>query len=263
MDAVTQVLVGRMTSDDDAGRMFGASLIAHTVLFAAVLLVPATWMGAQRAAPETVMTVSLAGPQGPQNGGRRAEGGRPVQVTPPPEAKPEPQRPPAAATPEMVEPVKAPPPKAPPKAPPPKKVEAPREATARTSPATGAQVQRGDTVANTRGAGFGGLTSGGGGTAGMRSEVGDFCCPQYLAVMESRIHSVWDSRQQSLGVTTVRFVIQRDGTMTNVEVERSSGNATLDLIATRAVRLARQLPPLPAEYTNPSLTVHLMFEYQR
>ena len=36
--------------------------------------------------------------------------------------------------------------------------------------------------------------------------------------------------------------------MTDVEVERSSGNATLDLIATRAVRLARQLPPLPAEY---------------
>ena len=184
MDAVTQVLVGRMTADEDAGRMFGASLVGHAVLFAAVLLVPASWMGAQRAAPESVMTVSLAGPQGPQNGGRRAEGGRPVQVTPPPEAKPEPQRPPAAATPEMVEPVKAPPPKAPPKAPPPKKVEAPREATARTAPATGPQVQRGDTVANTRGAGFGGLTSGAGGT-GAQLDVGDFCCPQYLATMQS------------------------------------------------------------------------------
>ena len=164
MDAVTQVLVGRMTADEDAGRMFGASLVAHAVLFAAVLLVPASWMGAQRAAPESVMTVSLAGPQGPQNGGRRAEGGRPVQVTPPPEAKPEPQRPPAAATPEMVEPVKAPPPKAPPKAPRPRRSRPRARQTARTTPATGAQVQRGDTVANTRGAGFGGLTSGGGGT---------------------------------------------------------------------------------------------------
>ena len=262
MDAVTQVLVGRMTADEDAGRMFGASLVGHTLLFAAVLLVPASWMGAQRAAPESVMTVSLAGPQGPQNGGRRAEGGQPVQVTPPPEAKPEPQRPPAAATPEMVEPVKAPPPKAPPKAPPPKKVEAPREATAKTPPATGPQVQRGDTVANTRGAGFGGLTSGAGGT-GAQLDITDFCCPQYLATMQTRIQSVWESRQQSLGTTTVRFVIQRDGTMTNVEVERSSGNATLDLIATRAIRLARQLPPLPAEYPNPSLTIHMTFEYQR
>ena len=81
--------------------------------------------------------------------------------------------------------------------------------------------------------------------------------------MQSRIQSVWESRQQSLGTTIVRFVIQRDGTMTDVEVERSSGNATLDLIATRAIRLARQLPPLPAEYPNPSLTIHMTFEYQR
>ncbi len=41
--------------------------------------------------------------------------------------------------------------------------------------------------------------------------------------MQSRIHSVWESRQQSLGITIVRFVIQRDGSMTDVEVERSIG----------------------------------------
>jgi protein TonB len=260
MDAVSQVLAGRMTADDDAGRMFGWSLLAHALLFAAVLLVPASWMGAQRAAPESVMVVSLAGAQGPQNGGRIAEGGRAVQEPAPPIAKPEPVRPPAAATPEMIEPVKAPPKKTPPKAPPPKV--APRDAVPTAPPTTGPQTQRGDTVADTRGQGFGGLSSGAGGT-GVRLDVGNFCCPQYLATMQSRIHSVWESRQQSLGVTTVRFVIQRDGMMTDVEVERSSGNATLDLIATRAVRLARQLPPLPGEYTNPSLTVHLMFEYQR
>jgi TonB family protein len=261
MDAVTQVLLGRMTEDEDAGRMLGMSVFAHAIVFAAILLVPAGWMGAQRAAPESVMVVSLGGPQGPQNGGRRTEGGRQVQTTPPPEAKPEPQRPPAAATPEMVEPVKAPP-KTPPKTPP-KKVEAPREPTAKTTPSTGAQVQRGDTVADTRGQGFGGLTSGSGGTGGYRLDVANFCCPDYLATMQTRIRSVWESRQQSLGITIVKFDIQRDGTMTNVEVERSSGNATLDLIATRAVRLARQLPPLPAEYPNSSLTIHLTFEYER
>jgi protein TonB len=260
MDAVSRVLSERMADDDGVGRMLGASLAGHAVLFALVLLVPASWMGAQQAAPESVMTVSLAGPQGPQNGGRVAEGGRTIQQPAPPEAKPEPVRPPVAAPPEMVAPVKAPPKKTPPKAPPAKV--APRETAPAAVPTTGAQPQRGDTVADTRGQGFGGLSSGAGGT-GARLDVANFCCPQYLATMQTRIQSVWESRQQSLGTTMVTFVIQRDGTLTDIAVERSSGNSTLDLIATRAIRLARQLPPLPAEYPNPSLTVHLTFEYQR
>lgn len=260
MDAVSQVLAARIGDDDGVGRMLGASLVGHGVLFALVLLVPASWMATQRADPESVMVVSLAGPQGPQNGGRVAEGARPVQAVTPPEAKPEPVRPPAPAAPEMVAPVKAPPKKTPPKTPPPKV--APREAAPAATPTTGAQAQTG-AAPDARGRGFNdGLSSGAGGT-GARLDVANFCCPQYLATMQQRIQSVWESRQQSLGVTIVRFDIQRDGAMTNVEVERSSGNATLDLIATRAIRLARQLPPLPAEYPNPSLTVHLTFEYQR
>jgi TonB family protein len=257
MDAVSQVLAGRMTAEDDAGRMFGASVIGHVLLFAAVLLVPSSWMGPQRAAPESVMVVNLGGPQGPQTGGRVAEGARPVQEVAPPTAKPEPVTPPAAAAPEMIEPVKAP--KAPPA-----KVEPPREPTARTTPAKGAEIRQGQAVAETRGQGFNaGLASGAGGTGGYRVDAVNFCCPEYLATMQSRIHGVWQSRQQSLGTTIVKFVIQRDGLLTDIAVDRSSGNSTLDLIATRAVRLARQLPPLPAAYPNPSLTVYVTFEYQR
>ena len=263
MDAVSQVLAGRMTAEDDAGRMLGASVIGHALLFAVVLLVPSSWMGPQRAEPESVMVVNLGGPQGPQTGGRVAEGARPVQEVAPPTAKPEPVAPPAAAVPEMIEPVKAPPKKVPPKAPPPK-VEPPREQTARTTPSKGDQVRQGQAVAETRGQGFNaGLASGAGGTGGYRIDAVNFCCPEYLATMQSRIHGVWQSRQQSLGTTIVKFVIQRDGLLTDIAVDRSSGNSTLDLIATRAVRLARQLPPLPAAYPNPSLTVYVTFEYQR
>jgi TonB family protein len=209
------------------------------------------------------MTVSLAGPQGPQNGGRVAEGARTVQQVAPPEVRPQPVLPAAATAPAMVEPMKEIPKKAPPKTPPPK-VEPARQATARSAPSTGEQVRKGEAVAETRGQGFNaGLSSGAGGTGGYRLDVANFCCPQYLATMQSRIQSVWESHQQSLGTTIVKFAIQRDGLMTDVEIERSSGNSTLDLIATRAVRLTRQLPPLPAEYPNPSLTVHLTFEYQR
>lgn len=265
MDAVSDVLAGRTHGDDSSRSMFGASVAAHAALLALVLLMPSSWMGARRAEPESVMTISLAGPQGPQNGGRVAESARTVQTIALPTTRPEPVRLPAAVTPEMIEPTPAKvPPKAPPKKEPPKVTQAPPQATARTTPTAGDEVRRGEAVAETgvRGTGFGGLSSGAGGT-GARVDDSNFCCPQYLATMQDRIRSVWESRQASLGTTGVRVVIQRDGTMTDVAVERSSGNATLDLIATRAVRLARQLPPLPTEYGNPSLTVHLTFEYQR
>jgi hypothetical protein len=35
------------------------------------------------------------------------------------------------------------------------------------------------------------------------------------------------------------------------------------LNAQRAVTLTKQLPPLPEAFPNPTLTVHLNFEYQR
>ena len=59
----------------------------------------------------------------------------------------------------------------------------------------------------------------------------------------------WDSRQQAAGTTVVKYTIQRDGTLAAVEVEKSSGYATLDLLANRAVLLTRKLPPLPSAYT--------------
>lgn len=59
------------------------------------------------------------------------------------------------------------------------------------------------------------------------------------------------------------FTILRDGTVADIAVEKSSGNQTLDFIATRALRLTQKVPPLPPEYTNPTLRVHLTFEYQR
>lgn len=262
MDAVSQVLAARHDADDPLSRMIGASVVVHVALFAAVLLIPAAWMGAQTAAPEAVMTVSLAGTEGPDNGGRATEASRTVQEIAPPTTRPEPVAPPAAATPEMVEPVKELPKRPPPKAPPKVEQTAP-DRTTRQTPTRGDEVRRGEAVAetNVRGQGFGGLSSGGG--LGATVDVGDFCCRAYLVTMQSRIRERWERNQSSGGSVVVRFAIQRDGAISDVLVERTSGNAILDLVATRAVRLAQPLPPLPAEYTNSSLTVHLTFEYLR
>jgi TonB family protein len=86
---------------------------------------------------------------------------------------------------------------------------------------------------------------------------------QYLAQMQELILRNWESKQQALGTAVLVFSIQRDGTIADVAVENSSGNQTLDFLATRALRLTQKVPPLPPEYTNSSLRVHLTFEYQR
>jgi TonB family protein len=81
--------------------------------------------------------------------------------------------------------------------------------------------------------------------------------------MLEAIRRNWDAHQQASGVAIVRYTIERDGRLTGVHVERTSGYQTLDYFATRAVQATRQLPPLPAAFTEPSLTVSLTFEYTR
>ena len=82
-------------------------------------------------------------------------------------------------------------------------------------------------------------------------------------MMVTRIKSNWNPRQNIVGQTLVRFVIQRDGTLEEVALERSSGFPIADLAAQRAVVLTKQLLPLPDAFLNPTLTVHLNFQYQR
>jgi TonB family protein len=140
--------------------------------------------------------------------------------------------------------------------------EAPPQATART-PSQGAEPQTGSATADTGAKGMGfGLTTGGGGTGGYL-DVGNFCCPEYLTTMLSLIQRNWNSQQQVAGQTVVKFTIQRDGRITDVEVERPSGYFALDQTAQRALLMTRQLPPLPAQFTEPQLTVHLIFRYER
>jgi TonB family protein len=82
-------------------------------------------------------------------------------------------------------------------------------------------------------------------------------------LMVERVRSNWVSRAEVPGLTIVKFTIQRDGTISGAEVEKSSGYTALDIAALRAVVGTRQLTPLPAAYPNPSLGVHLNFEYLR
>jgi TonB family protein len=254
MDAVSEVLVARAGKDDGLTSMVGASALVHLGLVALVAFVPSAWFAVQRE-PEVVMVISLGGPVGPRDGGLATLGGRPIQqVTESPKAI-EPVRPPAAKTPEMIEPTKAPAKKTPAN---PTDAKDPRSRT----PTKGAEVQKGSAVAETGGKGQGfGLSSGGGGAGGYL-DVANFCCPAYLATMSDMINRNWSSKQGTVGLTQIRFVIQKDGRIADISVEKSSGRPDLDFLASRALQLAK-LPPLPAEYSEPALTVHVVFEYTR
>jgi TonB family protein len=258
MDVVTEIVTVRGREIDGLQRMLGVSVAAHVVLIAIVTLAPGSWFGARTAdQPENVMVISLGGPPGPRTG-MTTLGGRPVQTVPIDSKQAiQPVRPPAAREPEMIEPKKAAPKKTG------AKVQQDAKDPRSRTPTVGEEIRKGNSVAETgaRGQGFG-LSSGGGGT-GSYLDTANFCCPEYIATMVDLIRRNWDSKQQSVGLTTVKYTIQRDGTLTAVQVEKSSGYATLDLLANRAVLLTRKLPPLPAAFSEPSLTVHLVFEYQR
>jgi protein TonB len=244
-------------------RMVVVSMAVHAALGVMIVLAPGRWMARQAEQPKNVMVITLSGGgEGERTGGMTSIGGRPVQVATPPEETPkrEALRPPAAKVPEMTVPAKdARPTKA---APAPPVKQAPDEARGKT-PTKGKQVEFGTSVAVTgaRGQGFG-LASGGGPGTGSSLDVGDFCCPDYIAVMVERIRSAWNAAQGTQGVVKVKFVIQRSGAISSASVENGSGVATLDLAALRAVVQTKSLPPLPDRYPNGTLGVHLAFEYQ-
>jgi outer membrane biosynthesis protein TonB len=178
-----------------------------------------------------------------------------VQAPPAEPVKKVVETPPAPKTPEMALPTKNA------RVVKPQPREAPKEATART-PATG-DPQEGSTRVNTgaRGQGFG-LTSGGGGGTGVTVDTANFCCPEYLSQMVTLIQRNWQSNQGVAGKIVMKFTITRTGTIESVQVEQPSGFLAHELAAQRALLLTR-LPELPLQYPNPSLGVHMIFEYQR
>jgi protein TonB len=258
---VTDILRDRLQEPAGLQKMVSVSLLLHGVLIAGLLLAPRGLLMQGADAPRSIMTITLSGSgDGPSNGGLTSIGGRPVQVQTPEETKRDPVQPPAAKAPEMTMPL----PRAKPLKAAAPAVKAPDDARGRT-PTRGAEQRPGTAVVETgaRGMGFGLSTGGGPGTGSSLEVTGDFCCPDYVALMVESIRRSWNQQAESAGSVIIKFTIERDGTITQDSVEKTSGQYQLDTFARTAVQITRKLPPLPAQYTNPSLTVHLNFQYQR
>jgi TonB family protein len=259
-EAVSEVLHSRREVADGLTRMVWFSLGAHLILVAAIALVPKDWFKPEPEAELTRMTISLGGSPGQDTGGMTQMSARPVQQVAPELPRQPFVQAPAPEAPKMTipEPATKPTPRQ-------ARVEKPVENSRARKPTTGAEVRSGasrvDTGGNT--VPFGGLSTSGGGGFGAKLDVSDFCCPAYIQTMVQLIRSNWNEKQGVSGRTFVKFTIRRDGMLTAVEVSQSSGNPILDLESRRAVLMTQRLPPLPAEFTRPTLTVNLQFDYSR
>lgn len=257
-EAVSDILIERSRAADGMSRMFVVSLMAHAALLALLALTPSGWSSSARD-EGPAMVISIGGTEGPDTPGLTSISERPVQRVAEPNEKPADVAP-APKAPEMVEPTPVAKPTARTKA-----IEKPIEKSSTRKPTAGEEVKTGDARVKTGGAAipFGGLATGGGGDSGVRLDVQNFCCPDYIQTMVQRIRQSWNANQGAAGQVGVKFTIRRDGFLTNVEVEEPSGQAMLDLESRRAVLMTRQLPPLPREFTPPNLTVHMTFNYKR
>jgi len=105
-----------------------------------------------------------------------------------------------------------------------------------------------------------GLSVGGGNNKQIPGIPSDFHFTYYVQRMLALIETRWykpvvpaDTRAR------VRFTISRDGRLSRIELEMSSGNSSFDRAALRSLYATNPLPPLPPAYRKQSLTVHLTF----
>jgi TonB family protein len=85
----------------------------------------------------------------------------------------------------------------------------------------------------------------------------------YWARVQSIISSQWEPPPIDMAGQTytmiVKFRLQRDGTIKDVAVQQSSGNAYFDMAGQRAVLRSRVLPVFPADMTDNYKDVEMVF----
>jgi periplasmic protein TonB len=106
-----------------------------------------------------------------------------------------------------------------------------------------------------------GMNGPGGGNFGARYSW-------YVEAVRRRISENWlvstvDSGVREAPRVTVSFQILRDGRITNIQVQQSSGNASVDNSARRAVLGSNPLPPLPSDYSGSTVNVEFWFDFHR
>jgi TonB family protein len=89
-----------------------------------------------------------------------------------------------------------------------------------------------------------------------------FTYSYYLNILLNKINKNWHNpfRDQNIILKTiVYFEVDKDGNIYSVRLEENSGNELYNETAMRAVIVTKSLPPLPDEFGDDYLKVHLEF----
>lgn len=119
-----------------------------------------------------------------------------------------------------------------------------------------------------------GVGPGPGGEIGLVGwQAGDFGLTSfpftyYLQIIQDRISTNWFTSLIDPGVSgqyqcVIFFKILRDGWISDLQVEYSSGIRSLDISALRAVQNSAPFPPLPRDFESEFLGIHIIFEHAR
>ncbi|OGR80712.1 MAG: hypothetical protein A2107_03760 [Verrucomicrobia bacterium GWF2_62_7] len=103
--------------------------------------------------------------------------------------------------------------------------------------------------------------AGGGGTP-LVMDSANFPYPWYITQVREALWNAWTERMPSAGSLrcTVKFTIARDGSVRGVSIEKSAGNRLFDNAAESAVQAAAPFAPLPDDFYEDRLTVHVEFK---
>jgi TonB family protein len=84
----------------------------------------------------------------------------------------------------------------------------------------------------------------------------------YLNILLNKISQNWNNPYKNIDIilkSVVYFEIDENGLISNIRVEKDSGDEIYNESTIRAIALTKKLPPLPQEFSDDYLKVHLEF----
>lgn len=115
-----------------------------------------------------------------------------------------------------------------------------------------------------------GLGSGSDTGSAFSSQIGlsNFPFTYYLQIIIDRVSNNWFTSLVDPGIlgsfqATVHFKIYKNGQISELKIEESSGIRSLDLSALRAIQTSAPFPPLPGAYEDEYLGIYLIFEHSK
>jgi len=109
-----------------------------------------------------------------------------------------------------------------------------------------------------------------GGMAFSGSGGGDFGArfSWYVEAVQRRVSTNWLQSTVDPGIqfaprVVATFQIMRDGSIANIQILKSSGNASVDMSEVRAIRASSPLQPLPGNYSGSYVNVEFWFDFRR